>query len=134
MSEEELRSVNHIPPRSIIKAGSTILVPRSAAKEEDVASHVADNGQIDIAPETLARRTVIKVTKAESVNSVAKRYRLTPTSVAEWNKVAASASFAKGQQVVLFLPSKGKLMARASGPGAKHARRAAGKPTRMAKR
>jgi membrane-bound lytic murein transglycosylase D len=65
---------------------------------------------------------------------VAKRYRLTPTSVAEWNKVAASASFAKGQQVVLFLPSKGKLMARASGPGVKHARRAAGKPTRMAKR
>ena len=134
MSEEELRSVNHIPPRSIIKAGSTILVPRSAAKDEDVASHVADNGQIGIAPETLARRTVIKVTKAESVNSVAKRYRLTPTSVAEWNKVAASASFTKGQQVVLFLPSKGKLMARASGPGVKHARRAAGKPTRMAKR
>jgi membrane-bound lytic murein transglycosylase D len=62
MSEEELRSVNHIPPRSIIKAGSTILVPRSAAKDEDVASHVADNGQIGIAPETLARRTVINVT------------------------------------------------------------------------
>ncbi len=49
MSEAHLREVNNIPPKSVvIKAGSTLLVPRSASKIEDVAAHVADHGQISL--------------------------------------------------------------------------------------
>ena len=32
MSEAELREVNRIPPRMLVKAGSTLLVPRSAQR------------------------------------------------------------------------------------------------------
>src|SRR5512133_2093176 len=51
MSEADLRMVNAIPPRMLIKAGSVLIVPRSAKMQDDVASHVADNGQLNLAPE-----------------------------------------------------------------------------------
>ena len=45
MSESDLRSVNNIPPRMMIKAGSALIVPRSATTRQDVSSHLADNGR-----------------------------------------------------------------------------------------
>ena len=136
MSEEDLRTVNHIPPRSIVKAGSSLVVTRSNRVERDVTVEVADHGQLGIAPEILTRRTLLKAGKSESVATVAKKYHLPPGSVAEWNKVKSSASFAKGQQVVLFLPTQ---MAKAStrahvASSAKKAKPAGSKPTRLAKR
>ena len=118
MSEAELRSINNIPPRVVITTGSTLLVPRSARMAQDVAVHVADNGQIGLAPEILTRRAVIKARKGESVASVAKRYRLSASSVAEWNKTGAGSGFKAGQQVVLFLPHQGRAVAKAN-PGAR---------------
>ncbi|HSN80144.1 MAG TPA: transglycosylase SLT domain-containing protein, partial [Rhodoferax sp.] len=46
MTEDELSSVNKIPPRMQIKAGSTLLVRRSASLNSDVTEHVADNGYL----------------------------------------------------------------------------------------
>ncbi len=140
MAEDELRAVNHIPPRSIIKAGSTLVVPRGVRVERDVAPEVADNGQIGISPEILARRTVVKAGKGESVASLAKRYGLTPGAVAEWNKVSAGAAFVKGQQVTLYLPTKmakataGRRIAEKASGSVKQARRSAIKSTKVAKR
>jgi membrane-bound lytic murein transglycosylase D len=51
MSEAQLRSVNHIPPRVVIKAGSSLLVPRSDRLLADVSERIADNGQVTLAPE-----------------------------------------------------------------------------------
>jgi membrane-bound lytic murein transglycosylase D len=113
MSEAALRNVNLIPPRMLIRAGSSLLVPRAAHVERDVAERIADNGQVAFAPEVVLRRTVVKAGKHESVASIAKRYRQTPASVAEWNKVSASANFKAGQQVVLFLPVQPRAMAKA---------------------
>ena len=106
MSENDLRSINNIPPRMLIKAGSTLLVPRSAKMEADVASHVADNAQVELAPEIVTRRTTVKARKGESVATVAKRYGLSPVNVAEWNSTGITTAFQAGQQVVLFLPVK----------------------------
>ncbi|MES2938056.1 MAG: transglycosylase SLT domain-containing protein [Pseudomonadota bacterium] len=105
MPENDLRAANTIPPRMLIKAGSVLIVPRSGGNQDkDVASHVADNGQLSLAPEITARRVVIKAGKRDSVASVARRYRLNPAQVAEWNGVAPAAAFKAGQQVVLHLP------------------------------
>ena len=106
MSENDLRSVNSIPPRMLIKAGSTLLVPRSAKMEADVTSHVADNAQMSLAPEIVTRRTTIKARKGETVTSLAKRYGLSAVNVAEWNSTGVATAFQAGQQVVLFLPIK----------------------------
>ena len=130
MSEADLRAVNNIPPRMLIKAGSTLLVPRSAKVEEDVTSHVADNAQVSFAPEVVTRRTTVKARKGETVASIAKRYGLSASNVAEWNSVSASTGFKLGHQVVLFLPMKsqaGKGHGTASRSGAKGVKRSTSK-------
>jgi membrane-bound lytic murein transglycosylase D len=111
MSEAELRSVNTIPPRMLIKAGSVLVVPRPPSKQEDVTGHVADNGQLNLAPEQQMRRTTLKAGKHESVASVAKRYRVSPVQVADWNNVGVNAGFRAGQQVVVFVPVRAKAVA-----------------------
>ncbi|RYF14120.1 MAG: LysM peptidoglycan-binding domain-containing protein [Comamonadaceae bacterium] len=108
MNENELRAVNSIPPRMLIKSGSVLIVPRSAKSQTDVASHVAENGQLSLAPEAVTRRAVIRAGKRDSVASIARRYRLSASQVAEWNKVGASSTFRAGQSVVLYLPVRAK--------------------------
>ena len=106
MNENDLRSVNNIPPRMLIKAGSTLLVPRSSKTGGDVASGVADNAQISLAPEIVTRRTTVKARKQETVASIAKRYSLSAVDVADWNKLKAASALKPGQQVVVYLPIK----------------------------
>ncbi len=103
MSEATLRDVNRIPPRMLVKAGSTLLVPRSALRHTDVASHVADNATMMLSPDAPARRRVVlKAGKADSVASIARRYRVKATQVAEWNSVSTSARFKPGASIVVY--------------------------------
>ncbi len=104
MSESDLRTVNAIPPRMLIKAGSVLIVPRSAKMNRDVADHIADNGQLNLAPERVTRRTTVKAGKRDTVRSIARRYRLSAAQVADWNDVGVSAAFKPGQRVVVYLP------------------------------
>ena len=106
MSENELRSVNNIPSRMLIKAGSTLLVPRSAKVDKDVASHVAENGHMSLSPETVIRRSTVKARKGDTVASLAQRYRVSAMDVAGWNSVTASSALKPGQSVVIYLPVK----------------------------
>jgi membrane-bound lytic murein transglycosylase D len=106
MSENDLRSINNIPPRMLIKSGSTLLVPRSAKMASDVTSVVADNAQVSLAPEILTRRTTVKARKGETVASIAKRYGLKSVNVAEWNSTSVTSAFKQGQQIVVYLPVK----------------------------
>jgi membrane-bound lytic murein transglycosylase D len=108
MSEAELRSVNNIPQRMLIKAGSSLLVTRSRQLGTDVTEHVADNGQLSLAPEVVLNRTVVKAGKKETVASLAKRYGVSPGSIAEWNLVNTTAAFKVGQPVVMYLPGRVK--------------------------
>ncbi len=108
MTESDLRAVNNIPPRMMIRSGSTLMVARSAHIEADVTSQVADNAQISLSPEVVLRRTSVKARKGETVETIAKRYSVSPASVAEWNSVGASGVFKLGQQVTVFLPVKSR--------------------------
>jgi len=104
MSESDLRSVNNIPPRMMIKAGSALIVPRSATTRQDVSSHLADNGQVALAPEIVTRRTSVRAGKGETVATLARRYKVSAANVADWNDVKLNAAFKAGQQVVMYLP------------------------------
>ncbi|QKO21480.1 transglycosylase SLT domain-containing protein [Rhodoferax sp. BAB1] len=110
MSEADLRYVNRIPPRMLIRAGSTLLVPRPASQVRDVTERIADNGQLHLAREQTARtasgtrRTVLKVgRRGDTVANIAQRYRLPVSAVARWNKVSEKASFKPGDKVVVFM-------------------------------
>jgi membrane-bound lytic murein transglycosylase D len=102
MSEADLRYVNRIPPNMTIRAGSTLLVPRPARQERDVTMRIADGGQLALAPDLVERRFVFKAGKNESVASFAKRYRVNPVKLAEWNKVSTTATFRQFQEVLVY--------------------------------
>jgi membrane-bound lytic murein transglycosylase D len=108
MSEEDFRSVNNIPPRMLIKAGSTLLVARSEKVASDVAPSVADNGQMALAPDVVLKRSMVRARKGDTVSSLAQRFGVSAASVAEWNKLGKSAGLQKGQSIVVFLPSRAR--------------------------
>ena len=137
MSEADLRSVNNIPPRMLIKAGSALMVPRTATTRQDVSAHLADNGQLALTPEIVTRRTTVRASKRDTVRSMAQRYRVSADNVADWNDVKIGAAFKAGQQVVMFLPvrmSKGasasRSASRTSGSKAPAPTRKGGKPSK----
>ncbi len=104
MNVAELRSVNAIPPRVVIRAGSTLLVPRAAHMQNDVTVQVADSGQVSLAPEVVLRRITVKAGRSESVASIARKYKAAPAQVAQWNNVPTTATFKSGKQVVVYVP------------------------------
>ncbi|MEO7128723.1 MAG: LysM peptidoglycan-binding domain-containing protein, partial [Rhodoferax sp.] len=111
MDESEFRSINHIPPRMMIKVGSTLLVPSSDRVESDVTEHVADNGQLALAPEPppiTLHRTTVKAHRGDSLAALARRYGQSVDSVAGWNHMRASASLKAGQHLVVYLPVKAR--------------------------
>jgi membrane-bound lytic murein transglycosylase D len=108
MSETQLRDVNRIPARMLIKAGSTLLVPRGNALLADVSSHVADTAILSLAPDSPPlRRMSLRAGRHDSVAAVARRYRVSVVQVAQWNNTSAAASFAPGQSVVVYLAQAG---------------------------
>jgi membrane-bound lytic murein transglycosylase D len=122
MDEAQFRSINNIPPRMLIKAGSTLLVPRgSSEKYQDVSAQVADNAQIALAPELVLRRSTVKARKGDTVASIAKRYGVAAAQVAQWNKWSAGAGLKVNQGVVMYLPAKtkGKAVAKSKAKGGK---------------
>jgi membrane-bound lytic murein transglycosylase D len=132
MSEADLRSVNRIPPRMLVKAGSTLVVPRSPHKADDVPEEIADNASITLAPELVLRRVSFKVgRKGDSVTAVARRYGVSAEQVAQWNSVSRSARFRPGQTVVVMKVQPAKSTKRATAAvssKSRSARKAAPKP------
>ncbi|MBX3645370.1 MAG: transglycosylase SLT domain-containing protein [Rubrivivax sp.] len=116
MSEEDLRSVNRIPPRMLVKAGSTLLVPRSSHKSDDVSGRVADSAMMLLAPEPPpGRRIAFKAGKrGDTVTAVAKRYRVSAEQVASWNGVSPQARFQPGQTIIVMQPVSAKSSTRAA--------------------
>ena len=108
MPEERLREVNRIPPRMLVRAGSTLLVPRSAHAGNDVAEHIADNAMMSLAPDTPPlRRVSFKVgKKGDTVTAVARRYSVSAAQVANWNSVSMNSRFRPGQTVVVMVAKK----------------------------
>ena len=142
MTESELREVNAIPARMLVKAQSTLLVRRDARREQlDVAAEVAERGMLAFMPEAPPLRQVqVKAGKrGDSVASIAVRYHVSAALVAQWNKTSASASFKPGQAVVLMLPparsatqahAKGVVRVAAKASGGRRAQRPSA-PARM---
>lgn len=131
MSEEELRDINDIPPRMLVKAGSTLLVTRAKHREhDDVSERLAENGTLALAVDGPGlRRVAHRVGKrGDSVAGVARRFGVPAQHVAQWNKVGPNARFAAGTRVVVYVPQKSKAQP------ARKPMRAATKPPRTAAR
>jgi membrane-bound lytic murein transglycosylase D len=107
VDEDDLREINRIPPRMLVKAGSVLVVPRGKGAIDDVSRHVATNAFMALAPDVPpARRATLRAGARDSVASVARRYGVKPADVADWNKVGADATFARGQTIVVYVPNR----------------------------
>ena len=116
MSEGELRALNAIPPKMLIKAGSALLVPRGLKKEEDVTQKVADQGQLELAPEIITKRVSFKVSKKDSWASLSKRYKVSMEQLAALNHLSPHDKLKPGQTLSVEVSVK----AVRSGPAKSH--------------
>jgi membrane-bound lytic murein transglycosylase D len=112
LAEADLADVNRIPPRMLIRAGSTLIVPRRAGAGGDVGDRLANTGTLTLTPEAAAgggRQTTLRAgPKGDTVAAVARRHGLAAAQVAQWNNVAANATFAPGQAIVVVLPTRAR--------------------------
>lgn len=106
LSESTLRSVNQIPPRMRIVAGSSLLVPRSERHTKDVPEHVATQGRLDLQAEIQMRRITVLAKQGETLERLAKRHRADPKVAALMNKLPVNAKLKKKQRVALLVPVK----------------------------
>ena len=122
MGEEEFRQINKIPPRMMIKAGSALLVPRTSHQQNDVSAKLADNGQLNLAPEVTLRKQIVKARKNDSLLLIAKRYKVSAEQVAQWNGLSVNSALRPGQKISLMLPAKPKKVKAAAQPSRKKTR------------
>jgi len=133
VGEPLLAEVNHIPPRMLVKAGSTLIVPRGSKVTDDVSESLADNGMLKLSPEGgSGRMTRLRAgRKGDTVAAVARRHGLSAAQVAQWNQVAPNAVFAPGAPILVMLPTRPRVVVAGNGPGrpaAKAPARAVRKP------
>lgn len=72
MTEQTLRAINNIPPRVVIKAGSSLLVPRSPHLSTDVALQLADHGQLSLSAERGTKSATRKTAKGKATRKLVK--------------------------------------------------------------
>ncbi len=106
MSVDQLRSVNGIPARMLIKAGSTLLVPRQGKLDNDVTEHLADNGHLLLAPEVVLRKVLIKARAGDTPSRLASRHGVSAANLADWNRLKPNAQLANGQTLAIYVPAK----------------------------
>ncbi|WP_424195723.1 transglycosylase SLT domain-containing protein [Ampullimonas aquatilis] len=98
-----LRDVNRIPAGMRLKAGSTILIPKTASNDNDIPMHIADNAVMAIEPDTPDMKKIsYQVRKGDTLYSVANRYHVSVTQLKGWNGIKRDAR--AGQVLVMRVP------------------------------
>lgn len=101
-----LRDVNHIPKSMQLRAGSTILVPKTmASSDKDIAPELADSATIAVVADKPAKRRSVMVAAHDTLASIADRYRVTVEQLKNWNSLRHD-RVKKGQQLQLQAPVK----------------------------
>jgi membrane-bound lytic murein transglycosylase D len=102
MPESDLRSLNKIPPGMLVKAGSTLLVPRLGHVQQEVPEQLADNARLDFQPEKVTRKISVQAKKGDTLESLARRHQVSAADLASWNKLSPKASLKAGQSLTLL--------------------------------
>jgi membrane-bound lytic murein transglycosylase D len=99
VAEQQLRDANRIPPRYRLAPGSTILVPRDEMMEDIAATSL--DARFALVPEASnLRKVTYRVRRGDTLQSVARRYRVSEKDVIVWNHLTGPTLFA-GQRLEL---------------------------------
>ncbi|MDQ0139264.1 transglycosylase SLT domain-containing protein [Cupriavidus necator] len=111
---DTLREINSIPKGMRLKAGSTVMIPRSGRHDQDISATLADSAMLAMEPDLPdARRVVVRASRRDTVASVARRYGVSAGQVQSWNKLSGTKLVA-GQSLVLMVPVRGAGAVRAA--------------------
>jgi len=111
-----MREMNRIPPRMALREGSTVLVPRSEKHNADVPEHIADNGQILLAPEVRERSVrSVQVRAGDTLASIARQQKVSVANLRKWNKLSGNPRLKAGQTLVVQIPATSKSVAKGTG-------------------
>jgi membrane-bound lytic murein transglycosylase D len=100
VTEATLRAANHVPPRYVAAAGSTILIPRDETVGEDVSNDMLD-GSIALVPEKPGlRKITVRVRRGDTLSSIARRWHVGEDEIIAWNNLRSPDLFA-GQHLNL---------------------------------
>ncbi|SOZ13502.1 Membrane-bound lytic murein transglycosylase D [Cupriavidus taiwanensis] len=111
---DTLREINSIPKGMRLKAGSTVMIPRSGRHDQDISATLADSAMLAMEPDLPdARRVVVRAGRRDTVTSVARRYGVSTGQVQSWNKLSGTKLVA-GQSLVLMVPVRGAGAVRAA--------------------
>lgn len=115
-----IRSVNNIAPRMRLKAGSTLLVPRSNDIDQDISASVASNAVLALEPDLPdTRKVMVRARKHDTLASVASRSGVSVAQIKSWNRLRRD-TLTSGQLLVLHVPVKdaSRVMAASATPAA----------------
>ncbi|MEM5277515.1 transglycosylase SLT domain-containing protein [Cupriavidus taiwanensis] len=111
---DTLREINSIPKGMRLKAGSTVMIPRSGRHDQDISATLADSAMLAMEPDLPdARRVVVRASRRDTVATVARRYGVSAGQVQSWNKLSGTKLVA-GQSLVLMVPVRGAGAVRAA--------------------
>ncbi len=103
LTEAVLRDVNNIPLRTLVKAGSTLLVPKPPQDDRDVSKHAVENAVLALAPDVpIGHRQRLIAGRYDTPFTVAHRYGLSPVEVARWNHIAERGRFRPHSVIVVY--------------------------------
>jgi membrane-bound lytic murein transglycosylase D len=121
MSEQALRDVNNIPPRMLIKPGSTLVVPkRNPEQQTENISARMEEAQLNLAPELVRRGLVAR--KGDSWAKIAKRAGVSIASLRDWNR-GLGAEPKKGARITYYTAPYAGKKGKASPRGAAKSKR-----------
>ena len=128
ISEEKLREANRIPPRYRLAAGSTILVPRDDNTDDDIAVQHLDAAFALVPDSPNLRQVTYRVRRGDTLNSVARRFRVQTDEIVAWNQLRSPNLFA-GQRLSLTIArAPARAPAKGVRPGTRAPRPAASTP------
>jgi membrane-bound lytic murein transglycosylase D len=105
VDEETLMSVNKIPAGMRLKAGSTLVVPRTDSDDdEDISADVAESAVLAMEPDVPdTRKMLIRVRRKQSMEVIASRYGVSVGQLKGWNRTRRD-QVMPGQVIVLHVP------------------------------
>jgi membrane-bound lytic murein transglycosylase D len=107
INSEQMRNVNFIPAKMLVKAGSTILIPRtSKCADQDISAELAEKAQLIIEKEPpAARPRIIRVGSRDNLASIAKRYKVSVAQIKSWNNLKRD-NLVAGQSIKVLVASR----------------------------
>jgi membrane-bound lytic murein transglycosylase D len=102
-----IREANNIPPKMALKAGSTILVPKTEdTVEKDISPAIADTATMVVVPDVpQSRRIFVKIGKRDNLASIARRHKVSVAQIKSWNDLKTD-KLAVGKRLELHVPNR----------------------------